>query len=57
MSKPKVNFLDIEIANKVIVNVPVGGGEYMYHEFKFFPDETTLEYIFELLGERYEITE
>lgn len=57
MSKPKVNLLDIEFANKVIVNVPVGGGEYMYHEFSFYPDDSTLDYVLDQLGDKYEITE
>ena len=57
MSKPKVNLLDIEFANKVIVNVPVGKGEYMYHEFTMYPDDSTLDYVIEQLGEKYEITE
>ena len=57
MSKPKVNLLDIEFANKVIVNVPVGKGEYMYHEFSFYPDDSTLDYVLDQLGDKYEITE
>lgn len=57
MSKPKVNLLDIEFTNKVIVNVPVGNGEYMYHEFTMYDDNSTLDYVLEQLGEKYEITE
>ena len=57
MSKLKVNRLDIEFANKIIVNVPVGGSEYMYHEFTMYPDDSTLDYVLEQLGDKYEITE
>lgn len=57
MSKPKVNRVDLEIANVVKVNVPVGHGEFMYHEFTMYPDDNTLDYVLEQLGDKYEICE
>ena len=56
-SKPKVCRWDINIETKAIVHVPVGDGEYMYHEFEFHIDDGMFDVIQERLEEHYEITE
>ena len=57
MSKPKVNKEDVEITTKAHVCIPIGNGEYMYHEFRLYTDESTHWYVEEQLENKYEFTE
>ena len=57
MSKPSVNKWAIEVVTKAHVSVPIGNGEFMYHEIKIHTDDSVWDIIDNFLEDKYEIFE
>ena len=57
MSKPNVNKWAIEVHTKAQVSVPIGDGEFMYHEISIVTDDSIWDIVDAFLEDKYEITE